>query len=108
MKSKDDTDQIWDAYITEADGNWTVQSKLDDAVAGLKGTTAREPLHWSMRQDEIKQKQRDAEIPRLTCFANDCIHWSAGDKCVAEEVKLSRKKDIDLGMTVICETYIAE
>ena len=80
---------------------------MKDKDSQLIWEASREPLHWSMRQDEIKQKQRDAEIPRVTCYAADCVHWSAGDKCVAESIELSRKKDIDLGVVVICETYTA-
>tara|TARA_R110002167_G_scaffold126336_1_gene307033 strand:- start:219 stop:476 length:258 start_codon:yes stop_codon:yes gene_type:complete len=66
---------------------------------------SREPLHWSTRIDDIKNKQRDAEIPRLACYASDCMHWSAGDKCVAEKVELSRVRGRSFAMTVICETY---
>lgn len=67
--------------------------------------TKPEPKHWSTRVDDIRSEQRDAEIERVTCHCDDCIHWSAGNKCVAHEITLSRKKDIDLGMVCICETY---
>ena len=65
------------------------------------------PLHWSTRQEEIKQQQRDAEIDRVTCTCDTCMFWSAGDKCVAESISLSKKPDQDLGMVVICETFVA-
>ena len=61
---------------------------MKDKDSQLIWEASREPLHWSTRQEEIKQQQRDAEIPRVTCFCNDCEHWSAGNKCVAESIEL--------------------
>ena len=79
--------------------------KMKDKDNKLIYEASREPLHWSTRIDDIKNKQRDAEIPRLACYASDCMHWSAGDKCVAEKVELSRVRGRSFAMTVICETY---
>ena len=81
--------------------------RMKDKDNKLIYEASREPLHWSMRQQEIKDKQRESEIDRVTCHCDDCMYWSAGNKCVAKEVTLSRKKDIDLGMVCICETYTA-
>ena len=105
MKDKDDTEQIWEAYVTEADDNWTLQSRLDDAAA--KATSRREPLHWSTRQQEIKDEQSAAEIDSVTCLASNCVHWSNGNKCVADNIELEGKKDLDLGYVVICNTFLA-
>ena len=61
---------------------------MKDKDSQLIWEASKEPLHWSLRQDEIKQEQRDAEIDRVTCFCNDCEHWSSGNKCVAESIEL--------------------
>jgi hypothetical protein len=72
---------------------------------------AKTPLHWSTRQDEIKQQQRDAEIPRVTCFCDDCVHWSAGNKCVAESIELSygwTDDQVARGEQICeCQTYVS-
>ena len=65
-----------------------------------------DPLHWSMRQKEIKQKQQDAEIPRVTCTCNICTYWSAGDKCIAERIELEKQPSADYGPQVICTTFL--
>ena len=81
---------------------------MKDKDSDLIWEASREPLHWSIRQDEIKQKQRDAEIPRVTCYASDCIHWSAGDKCVAEDIELAIRPGAtkDSRVRVECTTYM--
>ena len=67
----------------------------------------KEPKHWSTRVDDIKQKQKDAEIDRVSCSCESCMFWSAGDKCVAESIELSKIPNDDYGMVVICETFTA-
>jgi hypothetical protein len=64
-----------------------------------------DPLHWSMRQKEIKQKQKDAEIPRVTCHCHDCMSWSAGNKCVAENIELAFGQNAAGETTCECQTY---
>ena len=66
-----------------------------------------EPTHWSTRVDDIKQQQADAEIDRVSCSCDTCMFWSAGDKCVAESIELSKIPNDDYGMVVICETFTA-
>ena len=77
---------------------------MKDNDSDLIWEASREPLHWSIRQDEIKQKQRDAEIPRVTCFCDDCEHWSSGNKCVAENIELTYNRS-DGGVICECQTY---
>ena len=78
---------------------------MKDKDSQLIWEASREPLHWSTRQEEIKQQQRDAEIPRVTCFCNDCEFWSAGDKCVAKSIQLTWGKDNHGNRICECQTY---
>jgi hypothetical protein len=77
---------------------------MKDKDSDLIWEASREPLHWSLRQDEIKQKQQDAEISRVTCFCDDCEHWSSGNKCVAESIELTYNRSDD-GVICECKTY---
>jgi hypothetical protein len=78
-----------------------MKSKLDKIIQ------ENEPRHWSTRVDDIRSKQKAAEIDRVSCSCDTCMFWSAGDKCVAESISLSKKPDVDYGAVVICETFVA-
>ena len=78
-----------------------MKSKLDKVIQ------ENEPRHWSTRVDDIKAQQKAAEIDRVSCSCDICMFWSAGDKCVAESIELGKKPDVDYGMVVVCETFVA-
>ena len=78
---------------------------MKDKDSQLIWEASREPLHWSIRRKEIEQKQRDAEIPRVTCLCNDCEFWSAGDKCVAKSIELTWSEDNRGNRICECKTY---
>lgn len=80
---------------------------MKDKDSDLIWEASQTPLHWSTRQDEIKQEQKDAEIDRVTCHCDDCMSWSAGNKCVAESIQLEFNKNEDGETICECQTYTA-
>ena len=64
-----------------------------------------EPRHWSTRMDAIKQSQQDAELKGVTCHCDDCMSWSAGNKCVAEKIELAFGQNAAGETTCECQTY---
>ena len=41
----------------------------------------------------------------ITCFCDDCEHWSAGNKCVAESIELTWGEGTSGNRTCECQTY---
>lgn len=76
-----------------------MDSKLDKIIR------ENEPKHWSTRLDAIKQSQQDAELKGVTCHCDNCMSWSAGNKCVAEKIELNFGKNFQGETVCQCMSY---
>lgn len=67
-----------------------------------------EALHSSLGDhftSFLRGKENPEAINSVTCFCDDCEHWSAGNKCVAESIELTWGEDTSGNRTCECQTY---